>query len=94
MNENDVLFQKVTQAYSEKNPSAPIQWRILQKRFDSAISFAIKTTVACAVLHNICIRIGDEWEEEESDDDCDPGRPKIFPLNHGIQISDSIHLYS
>ena len=24
MNENDVLFQKVTQAYSEKNPSAPI----------------------------------------------------------------------
>ena len=23
MNENDVLFQKVTQAYSEKNPSAP-----------------------------------------------------------------------
>ena len=24
MNENDVLFQKVTQACSEKNPSAPI----------------------------------------------------------------------
>ena len=24
MNENDILFQKVTQAYSEKNPSAPI----------------------------------------------------------------------
>ena len=23
MNENDVLFQKVTQAHSEKNPSAP-----------------------------------------------------------------------
>ena len=27
MNENDVLFQKVTQAYSEKNPSAPIRSR-------------------------------------------------------------------
>ena len=27
-NENDVLFQKVTQAYSEKNPSAPIRSRI------------------------------------------------------------------
>ena len=26
-NENDVLFQKVTQAYSEKNPSAPIRSR-------------------------------------------------------------------
>ena len=25
--ENDVLFQKVTQAYSEKNPSAPIRSR-------------------------------------------------------------------
>ena len=27
MNENDVLFQKVTQAYSEKYPSAPIRSR-------------------------------------------------------------------
>ena len=26
-NKNDVLFQKVTQAYSEKNPSAPIRSR-------------------------------------------------------------------
>ena len=25
--ENDVLFQKVAQAYSEKNPSAPIRSR-------------------------------------------------------------------
>ena len=25
--ENDVLFQKVTQAYSEKNPTAPIRIR-------------------------------------------------------------------
>ena len=25
--ENDILFQKVTQAYSEKNPSAPIRSR-------------------------------------------------------------------
>ena len=25
--ENDVLFQKVTQVYSEKNPSAPIRSR-------------------------------------------------------------------
>ena len=27
LTENDVLFQKVTQAYSEKNPSAPIRSR-------------------------------------------------------------------
>ena len=32
MNENDVLFQKVTQAYSEKrNPSAPIRSRTYRK---------------------------------------------------------------
>ena len=35
------------------------RWRILQKRFDSDIEFAIKATIACAVLHNICIRNND-----------------------------------
>lgn len=29
------------------------QWRILQKRFDSSIDFAIKNAIACAVLHNL-----------------------------------------
>ena len=33
MNENDVLFQKVTQAYSEKkNPSAPISIRTSNRK--------------------------------------------------------------
>lgn len=31
------------------------QWRILHKHFDGDIEFAIKATIACAVLHNICI---------------------------------------
>ena len=49
------------------------RWRILLKRFDSKISFAIRSAVACAVLHNICIRSGDEWEEDEGNNDCCPG---------------------
>jgi len=40
------------------------RWRILQKRFDSNIDFAIKCTVACAILHNICLENGDGWNEE------------------------------
>lgn len=49
------------------------RWRILLKRFDSGINFAIRTAVACAVLHNICIRNGDEWEEDEDNNDSSPG---------------------
>ena len=66
------------------------RWRILQKRFDSAISFAIKTTAACAVLHNICIRIGDKWEEE-SDDDCNPGDQAPNVIRDGDTIRDLLN---
>lgn len=31
------------------------RWRVLQKRFDSSIEFAVKNAIACAVLHNLCI---------------------------------------
>ena len=36
-------------------------WRILQKRLDSRITFSVKVAIACAVLHNFCIKIGDKW---------------------------------
>ena len=49
------------------------RWRILLKRFDSGIPFAVRNAVACAVLHNICIRSGDEWDDEEEEDDFGPG---------------------
>jgi len=50
------------------------RWRIIQKRFDSTIEFAIKCAVACAVLHNICIRCGDNWDDENGEDEYpDPG---------------------
>jgi len=50
-------------------------WRILQKRFDSSIDFAVKNAIACAVLHNICIRNHDEWEEDDGEDDPHPNNP-------------------
>ena len=51
------------------------RWRILMKRFDSSVAFAIWCTVACAVLHNICLRNGDDWDEGDDDDDGDPSPP-------------------
>ena len=49
------------------------RWRILQKRLDSRITFSVKIAIACAVLHNFCIKIGDEWEDDFYDDDDDRG---------------------
>jgi len=50
------------------------RWRILIKRFDSSVEFAVRCAVACAVLHNICLRNGDDWDEGEEDGDnqCPP----------------------
>ena len=31
------------------------RWRVLQKRFDSSLEFAVKCAVACIVLDNICV---------------------------------------
>lgn len=39
------------------------RWRILMKRFHSSVALAIRCTVACAVLHNLCLRNSDNWDE-------------------------------
>lgn len=49
------------------------RWRVLGKRFDSSTDFAVKTAVACTVLHNICIMNSDEWNDI-GEDDGDDGR--------------------
>lgn len=53
------------------------RWRILQKRLDSSIGFSCQAAVACIVLHNFCISVGDEWEEEN---DCQ--EPREEDLNN------------
>ena len=44
------------------------------EKFDSIIDLTVKNAIACAVLHNLCIRLGDNWDEEDYDDDypCPP----------------------
>ena len=42
-------------------------WRVLQKRLDSSLNFAIKTTIACIVLHSFCIEANDEWDDDNDD---------------------------
>ena len=69
---NEVKFNKKLSSARVKVECAfgllKSRWRILQKRFDSTIDFAIENAIACAVLHNLCIRWGDNWEEEDNDD--------------------------
>ena len=45
------------------------RWRVLQKRFDSSLEFAIKCAVACIVLHNICVDQNDPWHDDGDDYD-------------------------
>ena len=47
------------------------RWRILEKRLDSEILFSVKIAIACAVLHNFCIRMGDGWEDNGPGDNDD-----------------------
>lgn len=43
------------------------RWRVLQKRLDSFLNFDIKTTIACIVLHNVCIEARDDWDDDDDD---------------------------
>ena len=46
-------------------------WRILHKRLDSKINFVNKIVIACVVLHNFCLWVGDFWDEPPDDDEDD-----------------------
>ena len=35
------------------------------------MNFAVKTAIACVVLHNFCIRNGDYWDDSDENDDDD-----------------------
>ena len=74
------------------------RWRILAKSLDSHIDFAIKNSIACAVLHNFCIMNGDEWDEwDDGVDDDDDGdgddddNNKI--MNNGDDIREALKEY-
>ena len=59
------------------------------KRLDSSVEFATRCAVACAVLHNICLRNGDDWDEGDGDGE-DPAPPNVAAdvLRDGDDIRD------
>jgi len=62
------------------------RWRILAKRFDSKINFAVKTAIACAVLHNFCIRNSDHWDDGDENDDDDGENDDTNVMQDGDNI--------
>ena len=81
---NEIKFNKELSSVSVKVECGfgllKSRWRVLQKRFDSAIDVAVKTAIACAVLHSLCIWWGDDGEEDDNDD----GNP--CPPNAGPSV--------
>ena len=63
------------------------RWRVLQKCLDSFLNFAIKTTIACIVLHNFCIEAKDDWDDEDDDgpSDSDGNNNLVFGDAHEIR---------
>ena len=47
------------------------RWRVLLKRLDEEKERVPNTIIACCILHNICVMIGDEYEADLDDDDDD-----------------------
>lgn len=69
------------------------RWRILGKRLDSSINFAVKTATACAVLHNFCIMNGDEWNDEDGNDGDDGGNDNENIMRDGDNIREVLKEY-
>ena len=69
------------------------RWRVLLKRFDSGLEFAVKCAIACAVLHNICIRYGDEWEDDANEQDPLPPNPAVNAMQDGDDIREVLKDY-
>ena len=64
------------------------RWRVLQKRFDSSLEFAIKCAVACIVLHNICVDQNDPWDDDGDDYDRRNDDRNDDVLDDGDEIRD------
>ena len=41
------------------------RWRILDKRLDSHIKFAVRIAIGCIVHQNFCIQARDNWDDPE-----------------------------
>ena len=66
---------------------------ILGKRFDSKVNFAVKTAIACAVLHNFCIQNSDDWDERDEDDHDDGEDDDMNVMQDGDNIREVLKEY-
>ena len=62
------------------------RWRVLAKLFDSNMNFAVKTAIACAVLHNFWIRNSDHWDDSDENDDDDGENDDTNVMQDGDNI--------
>ena len=49
-----------------------------------------KIIIACAVLHNFCIMVGDEWDDQDYDRDEDDGQNNNAGLRDGEEIREMV----
>ena len=63
-------------------------WRILQKRLNSDLALSVKNAIACAVLHNFCIIMGDDWDDDGSPDHHDCNNDYGDVVRDGNEIRD------
>lgn len=68
------------------------RWRVLQKRFDSSLEFAIKCAVACIVLHNICVDQNDPWDDDGDDYDRGNDDRNDDVMDDGDEIRDLLRI--
>jgi len=69
------------------------RWRILGKRLDSSINFAVKTATARAVLHNFCIMNGDAWDDGDDGGDGDNDNDNDHVMQDGDNIREVLKGY-
>ena len=70
------------------------RWRILMGMEESRVQLISKIILACAVLHNMCILFGDEWEEDDGNDDHDQNGDNDDILRDGDNIREILKSYS
>lgn len=69
------------------------RWGILRKRLDS-VEFASKIAIACAVLHNFCVRFRDRWTEfEDETDQCVRGEDTSEVVGDGDHVREVLKGY-
>jgi len=57
------------------------------------MNFAVKTAIACAVLHNFCIRNGDHWDDSDKNDDDDGENDDTNVMQDGDNIREVLKEY-